>query len=450
MADVLTVCRCGCARGLLTHAWRSLAETGVPALVVDGPAEAPSVQWASQSLATVLNTTVAELIDRPLAELVGLEADVMDEGGWVTATTELIRTGRGQREAWARSVTGRELRLRIDVTSVADGEGAPGWLVTLEPEINEMAERDNALRAAEARFSALAESAPIGIFMSEAGLRLGYVNDRFVELCALAPFQLLGTEWLDAIEQQDVPALCAAVEYVLRGESRELNVRLSSRGDVPQWIHMRLAPITTASRGAGFIGTAEDVTQRRAWEDKITYQAQHDPLTGLVNRRRLIEVLHELLIGRRHRDRRFAIMFIDLDGFKAINDTHGHEVGDRVLVEVARRMRRVARDYDLVSRVAGDEFVVVLRNVLDSAEAEAAARRQLRALATPIRIGQYEERVSASIGVAIPGPEDTVESLLRVADQVMYVAKSAGGNSYRMSPLPEGYDDLTTDGHGAS
>lgn len=113
-------------------------------------------------------------------------------------------------------------------------------------------------------------------------------------------------------------------------------------------------------------------------------------------------------------------------------------------------MRRVARDYDLVSRVAGDEFVVVLRNVLDSAEAEAAARRQLRALATPIRIGQYEERVSASIGVAIPGPEDTVESLLRVADQVMYVAKSAGGNSYRMSPLPEGYDDLTTDGHGAS
>ena len=289
------------------------------------------------------------------------------------------------------------------------------------------------MRAAEARFAALAESAPIGIFLSEAGMRLGYVNDRFVELCGLAPFQLLGTEWLSAIEAQDVPAVCAAVEHVLLGETSDLNVRLNRSAEAPQWVHLRLAPITTAAPGAGFIGTAEDVTQRRAWEDKITYQAQHDPLTGLVNRRRLVEVLQDLLVGQRSHDRHFAIMFIDLDGFKAINDTRGHEVGDRVLVEVARRMRRVAREYDLVSRVAGDEFVVVLRNVLDPVEAETAARRQLLALVTPMRIGEHELSISASIGVAIPGPVDTVETLLRAADTVMYDAKTAGGSAYRMT-----------------
>lgn len=432
MAGVLTERDCGCVRGLLEQAWRSVAESGTPALLVTGSAAAPSVAWASQSLATLLNTTVAELVERPLAELTEL-ADV-DQSGWVDTVAELIRAGHGTNEAWARSLTGREIRLRIDVSAVSDEQRtASGWLVILAPQVEDGdAERAAALRAAEARFAALAESAPIGIFLSESGMRLGYVNDQFVELCGLPQFQLLGTEWLNAIAPQDVAALCAAVEEVLRGEPRDLNVRLNSAEEIPQWVHLRLAPITTATRGAGFIGTAEDVTQRRAWEDKITYQAQHDPLTGLVNRRRLIELLQDLLIGRRSRDRHFAVMFIDLDGFKSINDTHGHEVGDRVLVEVARRMRRVAREFDLVSRVAGDEFVVVLRNVVDPAEAEAAARRQLHALATPIRIGDHDQLVSASIGVAIPGPDETVESLLRAADKVMYAAKSAGGSAYRL------------------
>jgi diguanylate cyclase (GGDEF)-like protein len=153
-----------------------------------------------------------------------------------------------------------------------------------------------------------------------------------------------------------------------------------------------------------------------------------------VNRRRLIEVLGERLGGRRVRDREFAILFLDLDGFKEINDTYGHETGDRALIEVARRMQRTIRDTDLAARVAGDEFVVVLGNITAEAEAEAAARRHLAALAAPVRIGTAELALSASVGLALPTRNETPESLLHAADQGMYRAKSAGNGLYRLAP----------------
>ena len=450
MPKVVGVLQESCPHGpcqLLVQAWRASAETGPASLVLSGAPDDPRVHWVSKTLAALLNLTQRDLVDRPLADLTEFQTAREERTGWVDLVVGLVRAGHGRGAGCARLGTRGDLPTDVEVVRLAGrsgpdggpGEAAwagPGWLVTLTPQPDEDDERDEALREAEARFTALAESAPIGIFLSEIGLRLGYVNDQFVALSEVAPYQLLGTEWLTVVDPQDVPGLCSVLEEVLRGERRELNVRLRSSEAGPRWVHLRLAPITTPSRAAGFIGVAEDVTQRRAWEDKITYQAHHDPLTGLVNRRRMIEVLRELLVGRRTRDRRFAVMFIDLDGFKTINDTYGHEIGDRVLVEVSRRMRRVAREYDLVSRVAGDEFVVVLRDVHDAAEAERAAQRQLQALRTPIRIGQYEQSVAASIGVAMPGPFDTVETLLRAADQVMYDAKSAGGSGYRMSQMP--------------
>ena len=145
-------------------------------------------------------------------------------------------------------------------------------------------------------------------------------------------------------------------------------------------------------------------------------------------------------MGRGH-DRDFAVLFLDLDGFKSVNDTFGHDVGDRALIEVARRMQRVARETDLLARVAGDEFVVVLRNIYTETEAEAAARRHLEALRAPLRLGRNEVTLSASIGVALPSGFDTPEALLTAADRVMYEAKSAGHGEYRLArvaPAGEG------------
>lgn len=432
---------------LLARAWRAVADSGTPAMLLVEDGADPDgdnqlwVRWVSRTLAGLFTMDVSDLVGRPLPGLQLLEPTDQDgRSGWVSALTEMIGSGAGRRPVRARSAIGGEIAGLLEVASVS-AHGRRGWLMTLTPAGDDAGEIDAKLFESEARFAALAEAAPIGILLSEVGLRLGYVNDAFATMCGAASYQLAGTDWLDVFHHEDQPQLRRALEGVLRGRRVDMDLRLRHDDESPQWVHLRLGPIVTTSRAAGFIGIAEDVTQRRAWEDKITYQAQHDPLTGLVNRRHLIEVLRELLTSRRGRDRRFAIMFIDLDGFKAINDTRGHEVGDRVLVEVARRLRRVARGYDLVSRVAGDEFVVVLRDVHDPEEAMAAARRQLEALEVPIRIGEQTARLSASIGVAMPNPHDTVESLIRAADHVMYQAKKAGGHSYRLAHRHPGEPD---------
>jgi diguanylate cyclase (GGDEF)-like protein/PAS domain S-box-containing protein len=302
------------------------------------------------------------------------------------------------------------------------------------------------LREAEHRFEALAGAAPVGIFASEAGLRLGYANDRFADLLTLTPGAapdpagLLGTGWLDAVHPDDLPRLQDLLVAVLGGTGGECAVRVAgpTSGEGRRWIHLRVAPTTTPSRAAGFIGTAEDVTERRAWEERITYQAHHDVLTGLINRRRLLEVLQEWLTSRRGRDREFAVLFLDLDGFKEVNDGFGHDAGDRVLVEVARRLQRTAREDDILARVAGDEFVVLLRSVTAPEEAEAAARRHLRTLSEPFPLGRMGVPLSASIGVALPASYDTPESLLRAADRVMYDAKAAGRGTYRLAAVGPG------------
>jgi diguanylate cyclase (GGDEF)-like protein len=244
---------------------------------------------------------------------------------------------------------------------------------------------------------------------------------------------LLGTGWLDLVHVTDRAQVYEAVETVLAGTLAEMSVRILTVANGQRWVQARLAPVTTPRRSAGFIGTIEDITARRAWEEQLAYQAMHDPLTGLANRRRLVQALEELLEGQRAHDRQFAVLFCDLDGFKAINDSLGHDAGDRVLIEVARRLASTARDRDVVARVAGDEFVVVLRSVQTHAEAQASAKRHLAALGGPVYVSGRDIDISASVGVAFPMTDDTPETVLRAADRVMYEAKSTGRGQMRLA-----------------
>lgn len=415
--------------------WRAAAERGPAALALfPGPDGEPVVGWANQPMLDLLGVDHHDLLDHPLV--------LGNESSWQAVAESLLPREQGGQDAGVlRRLDETTTDVLVDVVPlpVQDGHGPPWhrrWLVMLHPRQDAETAAGVALAAAEQRLRALAEQAPVGIFVSEAGIRLGFVNQRFADLLGADLHRLLGTTWMQVIHRDDRAVLLEGLQKVLDGSPVDLTLRLVTGDESHRWLRFRFAPTLTAERAAGFIGTAEDVTERRAREERLAYQATHDPLTGLVNRRRLLDVLKELLHGRRNHDKDFALLFLDVDGFKEINDRYGHEAGDRVLIEVARRMQRSAREYDVLSRISGDEFVVVLRYVLEEEEAEGAAQRHLRALETPFTIAGQDLTLTASMGIAMPGAAETPEDYLRVADRMMYAAKSTGRGMYRITSVP--------------
>jgi diguanylate cyclase (GGDEF)-like protein/PAS domain S-box-containing protein len=183
---------------------------------------------------------------------------------------------------------------------------------------------------------------------------------------------------------------------------------------------------------AGYRGVGRDITERRRAEERIETLAFYDALTSLPNRSMFQQRMqHALALARRHQTR-LAILFIDLDRFKNINDAMGHEAGDRLLAEVAARLRRCLRDCDTVSRLGGDEFVVLVETLAEPSDAGKIARKILSEIAEPIVLSGHEYQVTASIGISVfPGDGQDQETLMKHADIAMYVAKEQGKNNFQ-------------------
>ncbi|MEE9435004.1 MAG: EAL domain-containing protein [Sphingorhabdus sp.] len=181
----------------------------------------------------------------------------------------------------------------------------------------------------------------------------------------------------------------------------------------------------------GFRGVGSDVTEQRLSEEKISHLARFDTLTGLPNRLQLTEALGTALSDADKWRRRCGFMMIDLDRFKAVNDTLGHPVGDRLLAQVAKRLQQIMSENELCGRLGGDEFAIVLKDATDSAYVSNVGKRIIEALSRPYTVDQNTLYIGASIGSAI-GPQDgrTVELLMRSADLALYRSKDEGGNSH--------------------
>jgi diguanylate cyclase (GGDEF)-like protein/PAS domain S-box-containing protein len=198
-------------------------------------------------------------------------------------------------------------------------------------------------------------------------------------------------------------------------------------------------------RFVGYQGVGRDITDVALARERISSLAYSDPLTGLANRTSLGPSLEQAVQRARRKKSKLAVVFIDLDGFKQINDLHGHDAGDTLLVELALRLRNHLRASDLVARLGGDEFLVVLEEVVDVAPVEIVARKLLSEAARPYTLEQGEARVTASIGVSV-FPDDAVDAfaLMKHADTAMYAAKQAGKNTYCFyNSAPAANDALT-------
>ena len=181
---------------------------------------------------------------------------------------------------------------------------------------------------------------------------------------------------------------------------------------------------------AGIVINHRDVTERTVLEAQLTRQAFHDALTGLPNRALFTDRVSHALKRRGRQHRGVVVLFVDLDDFKAINDSLGHQAGDRLLQEVGERLRTTVRPGDTVARLGGDEFAFLLEDVSDPADAEEVADRVAISLGAPLAVGGVEVALRASVGIAVAEDSDTAADLLRDADTAMYTAKARGGGSH--------------------
>ncbi|MCC6791476.1 MAG: EAL domain-containing protein, partial [Thermomicrobiales bacterium] len=370
-------------------------------------AVAPDAELTFDSIMTLMHpddrVTAVELMSRALAE--GGDYDLENRAlrpdgtiGWVA--------GRG------RAIPGTD--------------GRPARMVGIGYDITERKNAEEALRASEARFRQLLEAAPDGIVIVDDAGVISHANPRMEHLFGYAPGQLRGRSIDILIPERDRGAHAAhratfSVAPRLRsmGDGMELRGCRSDGTEFP--VEVSLSPLV-ADDGRFVIAVVRDVTARKQLQDQLTVQATRDALTGLPNRASFLRQVEQAL-GRRHS---VALLFLDLDGFKLVNDTLGHDAGDRLLIDVARRLAACIRQGDIAARLGGDEFTVLLDGA-DLEDATTVADRILAAFREPIVIGGHPRHIGASIGVAVSRRGGTTaNTLLQQADVALYDAKAAG------------------------
>ncbi len=181
---------------------------------------------------------------------------------------------------------------------------------------------------------------------------------------------------------------------------------------------------------------AQVIVRRKLHRMELYRSANYDSLTDLPNRSLFLDRLSQIVMQSTRYERRFALLFIDLDGFKSVNDTLGHDAGDELLIKVAEKLLECVRESDTVARLGGDEFTVILSTIITPENAETVARILVEKLSVPLTIQGHEAQIGASIGISLfPEHGDDPEILLKKADDAMYLAKKQGKNDYRTSAI---------------
>ncbi|MDY6941478.1 MAG: EAL domain-containing protein [Pseudomonadota bacterium] len=273
----------------------------------------------------------------------------------------------------------------------------------------------------------LIERALFGVYLIQNGC-FSYVNPRLADIFGYSgPDEIIGMRVEDLVVPEDRSLVENNIERRVDGETDCLHYEFRGLRADGSSCHVEVRGHKTRLAGqSGVFGTLVDNTERRAHEARIRHLAFFDPLTGFPNRRLLQEQAPQDIALAKRQQRPLALLYLDLNRFKYINDTWGHTVGDQLLMQVARRFRRCVRASDTVARLGGDEFVFLLPDT-DEDRAETVVRRILHALEQPIEAAGHKLRVSASIGVvSFPGHGDHLDDLMKHADIAMYKAKLSG------------------------
>ncbi|MGB3640245.1 MAG: CHASE2 domain-containing protein [Rivularia sp. (in: cyanobacteria)] len=273
------------------------------------------------------------------------------------------------------------------------------------------------------------------IFVKNAKHQWIVLNDAYCDLIGFSQNQLIGKFDYDFFPQHEADVFIKNDEYVFK--THKFLEKEEQLTDINGKLHLIATKRSLHKDSAGnlfLVGIIRDITERKFQEDHLRYIAYHDALTGLPNRKAFTEELHESLSWAKSGNYMLALLFVDLDGFKQVNDSLGHKMGDLLLVTVAQRLSNCLRGSDTVSRLGGDEFTIILRKIPQPQLAAKIADKILKTITEPIALESHNATVSASIGISIyPDTADNCEILLKQADAAMYRAKHLGRNRYEFS-----------------
>ncbi|WP_051194551.1 sensor domain-containing diguanylate cyclase [Nocardia jiangxiensis] len=315
---------------------------------------------------------------------------------------------------------------------------------SLWPHAVDTAQRQSS-RAGDERFRIVFDNAAIAIAIADTAGTLLEVNPGLAAMIGVSAEELRGTSVYRFAHPDARGEICTLVFDTLvpaREGTVKLEQQFARTDGSTGWAAFAITYVKGSADQADYLlAVGEDVTDRHQLHAELHRQVRHDVLTGLPNRRHFLEQLETLTATATDHDR-IGLCFVDLDGFKQINDRYGHGIGDRVLAAAATRMRdSLPAGQDMIARIGGDEFVVLLAPPAQDLRVTAVADRLLSALSTPIVIGEYELQVSASIG-AVTTPADTpAAALVDAADRALYRAKARGKDQWVLRALDTGANE---------
>lgn len=387
-------------------------------------------------------------LNRAYASTLGYEEDALLGGSWQIAVhepdREAVRTaiarasgGGPQRvEVQGQRRDGSLFEAEVELVASMDAEDRLVGVHYFLRDISERKETERALRASDEQYRQIVETANEGVWIMDDQGATTFVNSKMCEMLAVEEHELLDRGVLDLAVAEDHSALREIIAATAAGETTPPVADVRFRRADGQEVWGMVSTSSFARSGPGDKATlamVTDITDRKAAELELAHRALHDDLTQLPNRVLFLDRLRAALVQARRHATTVAVLFVDLDRFKNINDALGHDAGDNLLQSIAPRLEAALRGSDTLARFGGDEFVVLCPDLADERGAVTIAERLFEALATPVASRFGEMSVGASIGIAFSGDGSSeAEDMIQNADTAMYRAKARGGACYEI------------------
>ena len=389
-----------------------------------------TIQW--------VNPAVTRLTGYNREEMIGNNPRVLKSGKHNQAFYQDLWQTVLAGEVWQGHMTNRRkdgslYEEEMTITPICDEQGEIVFLAAIKQDVTARVEAQSARQEIEARYKTLFDHSTDAVFIINTDMTFLAVNHRAAQFLGYQQEELVGQSSSKFVFSEERTQASQKAGHILAGEEPVRYERTFIRQDGQQVVGEISAAVVHDDKGTPLYiqSIVRDVTERKRTEQYLQHQATHDPLTNLPNQQYFHTRLEETLLKARRNTSQVAVLFIDLDGFKNVNDLHGHVFGDQVLQAVATRIKQTLRASDILARIGGDEFCLFLDEVQSDQDFFSVAQKISKSFEAPFNIETFSCQLSVSIGISLfPDHAEGIIDLIRLADVAMYQAKEAGKNIY--------------------